>query len=156
MLKTNVKIVFFFISSTMFNIAFSFYSEAVIITVPGIASNAVKILAIINLSNYSSHLTASSLYIFVEKKITLVVHLFPFCGLLCRCRIYMTPSALLYLYKNPITPKIKYCCYIMNVVTQSLLSSLHRVQVRLYGFVGGGDLFSTRHSPYPQTQAYRY
>ena len=55
---------------------------------------------------------------------------------------FLTPEAILYLYKSQIRPKMEYCCHIWAGASKSSLSSLDRVQHRLKCLVGI-NLFST-------------
>ena len=61
-------------------------------------------------------------------------------GSFYRSRKYLTPSALLYLYKSQIRPKMEYCCHIWAGAAKTTLSSLDRVQRRLRRLVGD-DLY---------------
>ena len=63
-------------------------------------------------------------------------------GSLYRTRKYLTPSAILYLYKSQIRPRMEYCCHIWAGAAQSSLACLDRVQNRLQNLVGS-DLFTT-------------
>ena len=63
-------------------------------------------------------------------------------GLFYRSKKYLTPSAILYLFKSPIRMKMEYCCHIWGGTAQTSLSCLDRVQNRLRNLVGDG-LFST-------------
>ena len=49
---------------------------------------------------------------------------------------YLTSSALLYLYKSQIRPKMEYCCHIWADVAKTTLSIMDRVQRRLRLLVG--------------------
>lgn len=57
-------------------------------------------------------------------------------------RKYLNPAPMLYLYKNQVKPRMKYCCNVWAGIAQSSLSSLNRVQNCLYRLVGD-ELFST-------------
>ena len=61
-------------------------------------------------------------------------------GSFYRSRKYLTPSALLYLYKSQIRPRMEYCCHIWAGAAKTTLSSLDRVQRRLRWLVGD-DLY---------------
>ena len=63
-------------------------------------------------------------------------------GSFYRSRKYLTPEAMLYLYKSQIRPQMEYCCHIWGGAAQTSLSCLDRVQNRLRNLVGD-DLFST-------------
>ncbi len=63
-------------------------------------------------------------------------------GSFYRSRKYLTPEAMLYLYKSQIRPQMEYCCHIWGGAAQTSLSCLNRVQNRLQNLVGD-DLFST-------------
>ena len=63
-------------------------------------------------------------------------------GSLYRSRKYLTPSAILYLYKSQIRPRMEYCCHIWAGACKSSLSSLDRVQRRLRWLIGE-ELFNT-------------
>ena len=55
---------------------------------------------------------------------------------------YLTPPAILYLYKSQIRPKMEYCCHLCGGAAQSTLTGLDRVQNRLRNLVGD-ELFSS-------------
>ena len=57
-------------------------------------------------------------------------------GSFYRSRKYLTPPALLYLYKSQIRPKMEYCCHIWAGAAKTTLSSLDRVQRRMRWLVG--------------------
>merc|ERR1712148_109025 len=63
-------------------------------------------------------------------------------GSFFRSKKYLTPAAILYLYKSQIRPKMEYCCHIWSGASKSSLSSLDKVQRRLRRLVGD-NLFST-------------
>ena len=63
-------------------------------------------------------------------------------GSFYRSRKYLTPDAILYLFKSQIRPTMEYCCHIWGGAAQSSLSCLDRVQNRLRNLVGD-DLFSS-------------
>ena len=63
-------------------------------------------------------------------------------GSLHRSKRYLTPPAILYLYKSQIRPRMEYCCHIWAGSAQTSLSSLDAVQKRLRSLVGD-ELFGT-------------
>ena len=63
-------------------------------------------------------------------------------GSFYRSKKFLTPAAILYLYKSQIRPKMEYCCHIWSGASDASLSSLDRVQRRLKRLVGE-DLFAT-------------
>ena len=63
-------------------------------------------------------------------------------GSFFRSKRFLTPAAILYLYKSQIRPRMEYCCHIWAGASQQSLSSLDRVQSRLRYLVGD-SLFST-------------
>ena len=63
-------------------------------------------------------------------------------GSFYRSRKFLTPKAILYLYKSQIRPKMEYCCHIWASSSQHALSALDRVQNRMRGLLGDG-LFSS-------------
>ena len=63
-------------------------------------------------------------------------------GSFFRTRKYLTPAAILYLYKSQIRPRMEYCCHIWSGASKTSLSSLDKVQRRLRRLIGD-DLFST-------------
>ena len=63
-------------------------------------------------------------------------------GSLYRSKKFLTPKAILYLYKSQIRPKMEYCSHIWAGSSQQALLTLDRVQNRLRGLVGD-ELFSS-------------
>ena len=63
-------------------------------------------------------------------------------GSFYRSRKYLTPSALLYLYKSQIRLKMEYCCHLWAGCSQHALSSLDKIQNRMRGLVGD-ELFAS-------------
>ena len=63
-------------------------------------------------------------------------------GSLSRSRKFLTPPAILYLYKSQIRPRMEYCSHIWAGSSNQVLSGLDRIQERLRGLVGE-ELFST-------------
>ena len=63
-------------------------------------------------------------------------------GSLFRSKRFLTPAAILYLYKSQIRPRMEYCCHIWAGASQQSLSSLDRIQSRIRYLVGD-SLFST-------------
>ena len=63
-------------------------------------------------------------------------------GSFFRSKKYLTPAAILYLYKSQIRPKMEYCCHIWAGASKTCLSSLDKVQRRLRRLVGD-SLFTT-------------
>ena len=63
-------------------------------------------------------------------------------GSFFRSKRYLTPPAILYLYKSQIRPRMEYCCHIWAGASQQALSCLDRVQRRLRYLVGD-SLFSS-------------
>ena len=63
-------------------------------------------------------------------------------GSLYRSRNFLTQSAILYLYKSQIRPRMEYCCHIWAGSSKSSLSTLDRVQRRVRRLVGD-ELFKT-------------
>ena len=63
-------------------------------------------------------------------------------GSLSRSRKFLTPPAILYLYKSQIRPRMEYCSHIWAGSSKQSLSGLDRIQERLRGLVGE-ELFST-------------
>lgn len=57
-----------------------------------------------------------------------LIKTFENCQLLTCSREYLSPAALLYLYRSQIRPKMEYCCYILFGFNQSPLTSIYRVQ----------------------------
>ena len=66
-------------------------------------------------------------------------------GSFYRSRKYLTPEAIIYLYKSQIRHMIEYCCHIWGGAALSSLSCLDRVQNRLRNLVGD-DLFNSLQS----------
>ena len=62
-------------------------------------------------------------------------------GSFYRSRNYLTPEAILYLYKSQIRPKMDYCSHIWAGSPKSTLSVLDRLQNRIRSLVGD-QLFS--------------
>ena len=63
-------------------------------------------------------------------------------GSLSRSRKFLTPSAILYLYKSQIRPTMEYCSHIWAGSPYNALSVLDEIQKRLRGLVGE-QLYST-------------
>ena len=63
-------------------------------------------------------------------------------GSFYRSKKYLTPPAILYLYKSQIRPKMEYRCHLWGGAAQSTLTCLDRVQNRLRNLVGD-ELFSS-------------
>ena len=63
-------------------------------------------------------------------------------GSFYRSRKFLTPAAILYLYKSQIRPKMEYCSHIWAGSSKHELSSLDRIQHRIHGLVGT-ELFSS-------------
>ena len=63
-------------------------------------------------------------------------------GSFFRSKRFLTPAAILYLYKSQIRPRMEYCCHIWAGASQHALSCLDRVQSRLRYLVGD-SLFSS-------------
>ena len=63
-------------------------------------------------------------------------------GSFYRSKKFLTPSALLYLYKSQIRPRMEYCCHLWDGSSQHSLSSLDRIQNRMHGLVGD-ELFAS-------------
>ena len=63
-------------------------------------------------------------------------------GSFFRLKRFLTPAAILYLYKSQIRPRMEYCCHIWAGASQQALSCLDRVQSRLRYLVGD-SLFSS-------------
>merc|ERR1711962_1541401 len=63
-------------------------------------------------------------------------------GSLHRSKRYLTPPAILYLYKSQIRPRMEYCCHIWVGSAKTSLSSLDAVQKRLCSLVGE-ELYET-------------
>ena len=63
-------------------------------------------------------------------------------GSFYRSRKYLTPHALLYLYKSEIRLRMEYCCHLWAGCSQQALSLLDRIQSRMRGLVGD-ELFAS-------------
>ena len=63
-------------------------------------------------------------------------------GSLFRSRAYLTPEAILYLYKSQIRPKMEYCSHIWAGSPMNALSVLDRLQNRIKYLIGD-QLFQT-------------
>ena len=57
-------------------------------------------------------------------------------GFLYRARHYLTPDAILHLYKSLIRPCMEYCCHIWAGASTSMLNMLERIQVRVINMIG--------------------
>ena len=63
-------------------------------------------------------------------------------GNLYRLRKFLTPSSIAYLFKSQIRPRMEYCCHIWAGASESSLSKLDKVQIRLRWLIGN-ELFNT-------------
>ena len=57
-------------------------------------------------------------------------------GSLLRCKGFLTPETILYLYKSTIRPCIEYCCHLWAGAPATCLSLLDRIQQRICNVIG--------------------